>query len=70
MITATQCDGYTCYKVHLDDEISRVRIHLHTPGSLRDAYIRQIAIEAHEIGPIFYADEVMCGDENDCDRTF
>ncbi|KRT68200.1 MAG: hypothetical protein XU15_C0026G0010 [candidate division NC10 bacterium CSP1-5] len=70
MITATQCEGYTCYKVHLEDEISRVRIHFHTPGSLRDPYMRQLSIEAHEIGPVFDANEVVRGDEKDCDREF
>ena len=70
MITATQCEGYTCYKVHLEDEISRVRIHFHTPGSLRDPYMRQLSIEAHEIGPVFDANEVVRGDEKDSDREF
>jgi len=70
MITSTQHEDFTCYKVFLEDDTSRVRIHFHTPGSLRDPYMRQLAIESPEIGTIFDADEVVSGGMMECDKTF
>ena len=70
MITSIPHADYTCYKTQLEDATSRVRIHFHTPNSLRDPLLRQIAVDAIEVGPVFVANEVGWWGKLDCDRSF
>jgi len=70
VITVTNKGEYTCYKAQLGDATSRVRIHFHTPSSLRDPLLRQIAVEAVGVGQVFVANEIGAGQEMECDRSF